>query len=112
MAAQRAWLHVAQMMGIGWLAAAHEAWLLHANPRLVPNSTSLWTSTELWIVMNTQELRRLLASKGCPFETHKGGRGHVTVRRGDRKSQLPMHGSRKELGKGLVNKILKDLGLK
>jgi mRNA interferase HicA len=36
----------------------------------------------------------------------------VTVRRGDRKSQLPMHGSGKELGKGLVNKILKDLGLK
>ncbi len=32
--------------------------------------------------------------------------------RGDRKSQLPMHSSRKELGKGLVNKILKDLGLK
>src|SRR5262245_60210299 len=24
-AAQRAWLHVAQMVGIGWLAAAHEA---------------------------------------------------------------------------------------
>jgi predicted RNA binding protein YcfA (HicA-like mRNA interferase family) len=40
------------------------------------------------------------------------GSGHVTVRRGDRKSQLPMHGSRKELGKGLVSKILKDLGLK
>jgi mRNA interferase HicA len=37
---------------------------------------------------------------------------HTTVRRGDRKSQLPMHGSRKELGKGLVDKILKDLGLK
>jgi mRNA interferase HicA len=36
----------------------------------------------------------------------------MTVRRGDRKSQLPMHGSRKDLGKGLVNKILKDLGLK
>src|SRR5215831_363711 len=33
-AAQRAWLHVAQMMGIGRLAAAHEAWLLRANPRL------------------------------------------------------------------------------
>src|SRR5262249_23992791 len=28
-AAQRAWLHVAQMMGIGWLAAANEARLLH-----------------------------------------------------------------------------------
>ena len=61
--------------------------------------------------MNAQELRRLLTSKGCTFETHKGGSGHVTVRRGDRKSQLPMHGG-KELGKGLVNKILKDLGLK
>jgi mRNA interferase HicA len=41
--------------------------------------------------MNAQELRRLLASKGCTFETHKGGSGHL---------------------KGLVNKILKDLGLK
>ena len=29
-----------------------------------------------------------------------------------RRGILPMHGSRKELGKGLVNKILKDLGLK
>src|SRR5262249_37370304 len=27
--AQRAWVHVAQMVGIGWLAAADEAWLLH-----------------------------------------------------------------------------------
>ncbi len=62
--------------------------------------------------MNSQELKRLLAAQGCSFKTHKGGSGHVTVRRGDRKSQLPMHSSRKELGKGLVNKILKDLGLK
>jgi mRNA interferase HicA len=62
--------------------------------------------------MNAQELKKLLARSGCIFETHKGGSGHVTVRRGDRKSQLPMHGSRKELGTGLVNKILKDLGLK
>lgn len=62
--------------------------------------------------MNAPELRKLLARSGCTFETHKGGSGHVTVRRGDRKSQLPMHGSRKELGTGLVNKILKDLGLK
>src|SRR5262245_55250482 len=28
-AAQRAWLHVAQMVGIGWLAATDEARLLH-----------------------------------------------------------------------------------
>jgi mRNA interferase HicA len=64
------------------------------------------------IFMNSAELRRFLANQGRTFETHKGGSGHVTIRRGDRKSQLPMHGSRKELGKGLVNKILKDLGLK
>jgi mRNA interferase HicA len=62
--------------------------------------------------MNAKELQRLLAAKGCSFETHKGGSGHLTVRRGNRTSQLPMHGSRKELGKGLVSKILKDLGLK
>jgi mRNA interferase HicA len=62
--------------------------------------------------MNGRELQKFLASKGCSFETHKGGSGHLTVRRGHRTSQLPMHGSRKELGKGLVNKILKDLGLK
>jgi mRNA interferase HicA len=61
--------------------------------------------------MNAQELKKLLASKGCRFETHRGGSGHLTVTRGDRRSQLPMHGSRKELGKGLVRKILKDLGL-
>jgi mRNA interferase HicA len=62
--------------------------------------------------MNSAELRRFLSAQGCTFETHKGGSGHITVRRGDRKSQLPMHGGRKELGKGLVHKILKDLGLK
>lgn len=62
--------------------------------------------------MNAKELKRLLARAGATFETHQGGSGHLTVRLGDRTSQLPMHGSRKELGTGLVNKILKDLGLK
>lgn len=62
--------------------------------------------------MKANELRRYLAARGCTFETHKGGSGHLTVRRGDRKTQLPMHGSHKELGTSLVNKILKDLGLK
>jgi mRNA interferase HicA len=62
--------------------------------------------------MNAQELRRKLAALGCRFESHRGGSGHVTVRRGDRTSQLPMHGGRKELGSGLVHKIYKDLGLK
>jgi len=63
------------------------------------------------VFVNASELRRLLAKYGCTFETHKGGSGHVTVRHGDRKSQLPMHGGRKELGIGLVNKIKRDLGI-
>jgi mRNA interferase HicA len=62
--------------------------------------------------MNSAELKKYLARHGCTFENHKGGSGHLTVRRGTRTSQLPMHGRGKELGKGLVNKILKDLGLK
>lgn len=61
--------------------------------------------------MNSAELRKLLKRRGCTFETHKGGSGHVTVRLEDRKTQLPMHGNRKELGSGLVRKIMKDLGL-
>ena len=61
--------------------------------------------------MNSAELKRYLAKNGCTFETHKGGSGHLTVRREDKTSQFPMHG-KKELGTGLVNKILKDLGLK
>lgn len=62
--------------------------------------------------MNANELKRWLTKQGCSFETHKGGSGHLTVRLGDKKTQLPMHGAQKELGTGLVNKIKKDLGLK
>jgi mRNA interferase HicA len=62
--------------------------------------------------MNAQELKKLLASQGCTFETKKGGSGHIVVKRGDKRTELPMHGNRKELGKGLVHRILKDLGLK
>lgn len=62
--------------------------------------------------MNSAELKKWLAQRGCSFENHKGGSGHLTVHLNGRKSQLPMHGSNKELGTGLVNKIKKDLGLK
>jgi mRNA interferase HicA len=58
--------------------------------------------------MNAAELRRWLAKQGCTFERHKGGFGYVTVIFGDRQTQLPMHGSRKELGTRLVNKIKRD----
>ncbi|HYU13046.1 MAG TPA: type II toxin-antitoxin system HicA family toxin [Stellaceae bacterium] len=61
--------------------------------------------------MKPSEFRRWLASQGCTFETHKGGSGHLTVIRGNCRSQLPMHGSNKDLGPRLVAKIKKDLGL-
>jgi mRNA interferase HicA len=61
--------------------------------------------------MNSSELRRWLAKQGCQFESHKGGSGHITVILGNRKTQMPVHGSNKELGKGLVQSIKKDLGL-
>jgi len=44
------------------------------------------------------------------FEKGKGG--HLIVRRDGQTSVLPMHGGKKQLGKGLWLKILKDLGLK
>jgi hypothetical protein len=39
-------------------------------------------------------------TKACRSNSRKGGSGHLTVRRGDRKSQLPRHGKRK-VGQGL-----------
>ena len=59
--------------------------------------------------MNANQFKRWLAEQGCVFEPGKGG--HLKVRRGDRRSVLPMHG-RKDLGKGLVEAIKKQLGLK
>ena len=62
--------------------------------------------------MQYSEFRRWLEKQGCTFESHKGGGGHITVKLGDRKSQLPAHGKGRELGKGLVEAIKKQLGLK
>ncbi|WP_310187196.1 type II toxin-antitoxin system HicA family toxin [Mesorhizobium sp. BE184] len=62
--------------------------------------------------MNANELKRYLAKQGCTFENHRGGSGHTTIKLGDKKSQLPMHGGSKELGPGLVAQIKKQLGLK
>jgi mRNA interferase HicA len=59
--------------------------------------------------VTSQEFKRWLKKQGCTFEPGRGG--HLTVRRGDRVSSLPMHGKQKELGTGLVKTIKKDLGL-
>jgi mRNA interferase HicA len=60
--------------------------------------------------MNAKKLKKQLARLGRTFETHRGGSGHLTVKYRDKKSQLPMHGS-KDLGTGLVKAIYKQLGL-
>jgi mRNA interferase HicA len=59
--------------------------------------------------MTSAQFKRWLSRQGCTFEPGKGG--HLIVRRDDKSSVMPMHGSGKELGKGLVMKIRKDLGL-
>jgi len=60
--------------------------------------------------MNSKELKRWLAKQGCTFEAKKGGGGHLIIKLGNRKSELPMHST--ELKKGLVEGIKKQLGLK
>lgn len=60
--------------------------------------------------MTSAELKRWLGQRGCTFEPSKGG--HLLVRRAGKTSVLPMHGSGKEIGKGLEHRIKRDLGLK
>ena len=59
--------------------------------------------------MNSSQFRRYLAKQGCTFEAGKGG--HLIVRLGDKKSILPQHGGKKQLGTGLMKSIKKDLGI-
>ena len=60
--------------------------------------------------VTSNQFRRWLAKQGCSFEPGHGG--HLIVRLGSKISVLPMHGSSKELGTGLVQKIKKDLDLR
>ncbi|MBI2689829.1 MAG: type II toxin-antitoxin system HicA family toxin [Acidobacteria bacterium] len=61
--------------------------------------------------MDYDELRaKALAGQGCTFGMQSGS--HLKVYLGQKQSILPIHGSRHQLGTGLVNKIKKDLGLK
>jgi mRNA interferase HicA len=60
--------------------------------------------------VNSNEFKRWLQKQGAMFEPGKGG--HLRVRLGEKISIIPMHGNAKELGKGLVEKIKKQLGLK
>ena len=60
--------------------------------------------------MKSSEFKRWLEQQGCTFRPAKGG--HLKVMNGTRWSYLPVHGAGKELGKGLVEVIKKQLGLK
>lgn len=59
--------------------------------------------------MNSDQFRRWLIKAGCTIEEPRGKGGHVMVRRGDKAATLPMHGARKQLGKGLMARIKKEL---
>ena len=63
-------------------------------------------------LMNSNQFKAWLRQQGCTFETKPGGSGHLIVRLSDRKSEIPMHGSGKELKRGLVEGVKKQLGLK
>jgi mRNA interferase HicA len=60
--------------------------------------------------MTSAQFKRWLAQQGCTFEPGHGG--HLHVHLNGKHAVLPMHGSKKELGTGLVNAIKKSLGLK
>jgi mRNA interferase HicA len=61
--------------------------------------------------MKYSEFRRWLLKQGVKLEPHKSGSSHFKATLGDRITSFPDHGT-KEIGKGLVEKIKKDLGLK
>lgn len=55
-------------------------------------------------------MKRWLESLGCTFQKTKSG--HLKIRLGTRRSVMPYHGSGQDLGKGLEERIKKQLGLK
>jgi hypothetical protein len=67
--------------------------------------------------MESATFRKWLAERGCQFEPRRRARGKapgiaaVTVRRGDRKVELPLIGSRKRLSTEVVHAIVDGLGL-
>jgi mRNA interferase HicA len=60
--------------------------------------------------VTSAQFKRWLEKRGCTFEPGKGG--HLTVYLKGEVTSLPMHGSGKEIGKGLESAIKKRLRLK
>ena len=59
--------------------------------------------------MNSKELKRWLAKRGCSFDESLGKGSHIKVYYENQWSVLPMHS--KDLPKGTVRAIIKQLGL-
>ena len=59
--------------------------------------------------MTSAEFKRWLERQGATFEPAKGG--HMWVFLADRRAILPVHGSRKEMKRGTIAAIKKQLGL-
>ena len=59
--------------------------------------------------MTSAELKRWLGKQGCSFKAGKGSHLHIFL--GQSQSVMPFH-CKKEMKKGLVEKIKKDLDLK
>ncbi len=64
--------------------------------------------------MNSRQAERWLRKQGIIVFPQRSGTGHKGLFNpvNGKVSELPMHGSRKQLGKGITEKIKKDLGLK
>ena len=66
--------------------------------------------------MNSSELRKWLAGRGCRFEEHEhsrhgGGHASVVVHLEDKKSVLPLLGTHQDLPHDVIERIKADLGL-
>jgi mRNA interferase HicA len=61
--------------------------------------------------MKYSEFRRWLKKLGADFVAHRSGSSHYRVTLNGKSTIFPDHGN-KEIGRGLVEKIKKDLGIK
>lgn len=61
--------------------------------------------------MNSDQFIRFLRKQHGVQIVHKGGRHPKLAILGDRKAVVPTHGGRKQLGKGLMRAIMRDLGI-
>ena len=65
-----------------------------------------------WLCLHIRNSAAGLRNKAALLKPMRVAAGHVTVVYKGRKAQLPAHGAGKDLKKGLVEAIKKQLGLK